>query len=169
MDWFQHILRKCSQIVLQKIELSGTGQGMATLAALPASTPWALGHDSAKVAFSVLFQAFGCFQCWLLWIEMREKTMQLGWKICGNFNSVGSYFGNSHLAAVLQLLSSCADTVLCPDLPFEIFEYQKKNHQPQGWWDVNPLEYWLGGLKFGIKKKQNNAAKERKSNDVNQN
>lgn len=169
MDWFQHVLRKRSQIVPQKIELSGTGQGMATLAAWPASTPWALGHDSAKVVFQrCFFKRLDVFS-WLLWIEMREKTMQLGWKICGNFNSVGSYFGNSHLAAVLQLLSSCADTVLCPDLPFEIFEYQKKNHQPQGWWDVNPLEYWLGGLKFGIKKKQTNAAKERKSNDVNQN
>lgn len=70
MDWFQQVLRKCSQIVPQKIELSGTGQGMATLAAWPASTPWALGHDSAKVAFSVAFSSVWMFSvgsCGLKW------------------------------------------------------------------------------------------------------
>ena len=73
MDWFQQVLRKCSQIVPQKIELSGTGQGMATLAAWPASTPWALGHDSAKVVFQrCFFKRLDVFS-WLLWIEMRKN------------------------------------------------------------------------------------------------
>ena len=157
MDWFQQVLRKCSQIVPQKIELSGTGQGMATLAAWPASTPWALGHDSAKVVFQrCFFKRLDVFS-WLLWIEMRKNyaaRLKNLWKLQLSGELLWKLSSGSCFATVEQL---CRYSAVSRSTFWNFWI-----PGTEGWRDVNPLEYWLCGLKFGIKKEQYNTVQQKR-------